>query len=82
MLALHCRGAIALHFEGAIAVYSGEADALHFRGAIAWHCGGAIDLQQRGSICAELYMGGNLLTVQSMEMMSYFFSFWPLFSAI
>ena len=26
--------------------------------------------------------GGNLLTVQSMEMMSYFLFFWPLFSAI
>ena len=29
-----------------------------------------------------LHMGGYLLTVQSMEMMSYFLFFWPLFSAI
>ena len=29
-----------------------------------------------------VHMGGNLLTVQSMKMMSYFLFFWPLFSAI
>ena len=28
------------------------------------------------------HMGGNLLTVQSIEMMSYLLFFWPLFSAI
>ena len=44
----------------------------------------AIPFSRKGASIQLLnyHMGGNLLTVQSMEMMSYFFFFWPLFSAI
>ena len=44
--------------------------------------GASLALYQSTPNCPVMHMGGNLLTVQSMEMMSYFFFFWPLFSAI